>query len=179
MKATRLLLAAMVLGTAVGASQANAQCTGNAGSCFTTNTASVTVGALVKLGMSGTATTLTPPTADNVDLGTTVDDAGPTFTIKSNRSWTLNIHSGRAQFWDFNGAAGTAKTIADLTWSNTNGSGYAAISATDAIVKQGASATVNGAASVFFRTIYNGGLADPSNAPGIYSLPVVFTLTAP
>jgi hypothetical protein len=180
MKATRLLLAAMVLGTAVGASQANAQgCSGNAGTCNTTNIASVTVGALVKLQMSSAATTLTPPTADNVDLGTTVDDLGPTFTVKSNRSWTLNIHSGRGAFWDFNGAAGTAKPIADLTWSNTNGSGYAPISTTDAIVKQGASATQSGAASVFFRTLYNGGLADPSNAPGLYSLPVVFTLTAP
>lgn len=179
MKATRYLLAAMVLGTFIGASQANAQCSGNAGSCFTTNTASVTVGALVKLGMSGTTTTLTPPTADAVDLGTAVDDAGPTFTIKSNRSWTLNIKSGRAQFWDFNGAAGTAKPIADLTWSATNGSGYAAILATDALLKSGASATVNGAASVFFRTLYTGGLADPGNAPGIYSLPVVFTLSAP
>ncbi|MEA2766120.1 MAG: hypothetical protein QOK07_2524, partial [Gemmatimonadaceae bacterium] len=36
MKATRLLLAAMVLGTVVGASQANAQCNSNSGSCFTT-----------------------------------------------------------------------------------------------------------------------------------------------
>ena len=52
MRATRSLLAAMVLGTAIGASQANAQCSGNAGTCNTTNTASVTVGALVKLGMT-------------------------------------------------------------------------------------------------------------------------------
>jgi len=181
MKATRYLLAAMALGTVIGASQANAQCSsaGNTGSCNTTNTASVTVGALVKLGMSGTTTTLTPPTADAVDLGTPVDDAGPTFTIKSNRSWTLSIKSGRAQFWDFNGAAGTAKPIADLTWSPTNGSGYAAILATDAVLKNGGSATVSGTASVFFRTLYTGGLADPGNAPGLYSLPVVFTLSAP
>ena len=51
MKATRIL-AAMVLGTAIGAVQANAQCSGNAGTCNTTNTASVTVGALVKLGIN-------------------------------------------------------------------------------------------------------------------------------
>ena len=65
MKATRTILAAMVLGTVIGASQANAQCTGNAGTCNTTNTASVTVGALVKLGMSSATTTLTNPTADD------------------------------------------------------------------------------------------------------------------
>jgi len=91
MKATRYLLAAMVLGTAIGASQANAQCSGNAGTCNTTNTASVTVGALVKLGMTSSATALTSPTADQVDAGAAIDNAGPSFTIKANRSWTLNI----------------------------------------------------------------------------------------
>ena len=73
MNATRSLLAAMVLGTAIGASQANAQCSGNAGSCNTTNTASVTVGSLVKLGMSSAATALSNPTADQVDAGTALE----------------------------------------------------------------------------------------------------------
>ena len=67
MNATRSFLAAMVVATAIGATQVNAQCSGNAGSCNTTNTASVTVGALVKLGMSPAATALTNPTADDVD----------------------------------------------------------------------------------------------------------------
>ena len=56
MKATRSLLAAMVLGTAIGASQADAQCSGNLGTCTTTNTASVSVGNLAASG-----TTTTPP----------------------------------------------------------------------------------------------------------------------
>ena len=93
MRATRTLLAAMVLGTAICASQANAQCSGNAGTCNTTNTASVTVGALVKLGMSSAATALTNPTADDVAAGNVLADAGPTFSIKANRSWTLKILS--------------------------------------------------------------------------------------
>jgi hypothetical protein len=181
MKATRLLLAAMVLGTVVGASQADAQqtCSGNSGSCTATNTAQVLIPALVKLDLGSTTTSLTSPTADAVDLGTAVDNAGPTISIKSNRSWNLNLKSGRAQYWDFNGLAGTAKPISDLTWSATSGSGYAAITATDALLKSGASATGNGSATVFFRTLYTGGLADPSNAPGTYSLPIVFTLSAP
>src|SRR5688500_19763076 len=96
MKATRKLRAAMVLGTAITASQANAQCSGNAGSCNTTNTASVTVGALVKLGMSAATTSLTSPTADDIDAGAVIANAGPNFTIKANRSWTLKIKSGNA-----------------------------------------------------------------------------------
>src|ERR1700694_410750 len=95
MKATRLLLAAMVLGTVISASQANAQGCSGAVSCAGTNTAQVVVPALVKLAMTATLTSLTAPTADQVDLGATVGpDAGPTFTIKANRSWTLNIRSG-------------------------------------------------------------------------------------
>jgi hypothetical protein len=179
MKATRLLLAAMVLGTVIGARQANAQCSGNNGTCNTTNTAQVVVPALVKLLMPTITTSLTTPTADAIDLSTPIDDAGPTFTIKSNRSWTLNLKSGRALYWDFNGAAGTTKPIADLTWSATNGSGYAAITTTDALLKSGGSATVTATAAVYFRTLYTGGLADPSNAPGTYALPIVFTLSAP
>src|SRR5258705_13667113 len=96
MKATRSLLAAMVLGTAIGASQANAQCSGNAGTCNTTNTASVTVGALVKLGMSSATTSLTNPTADQVDAGTAIDNSGPSFTVKANTSWTLKIKANPA-----------------------------------------------------------------------------------
>jgi hypothetical protein len=179
MKATRSILAAMVLATAIGAGKANAQCTSSSGSCSTNNVASVTIGALVKLDMSSATTTLTAPTANQVDLGTAIDDAGPTFTIKANRSWSLNVKSGRAGFWDFNAVAGTTKPIGDLTWSKVSGSGYVAITAADALVTSGASATTNGAAAIFFRTQYNGGLADPSNAPGTYTLPVVFTLSAP
>src|SRR5882672_7011803 len=84
MRATRSLLAAMVLGTAIGASQAYAQCSGNAGTCNTTNTASVTVGALVKLDMTTTTTALTNPTADDVAAGNTLANDGPQFTIKAN-----------------------------------------------------------------------------------------------
>src|ERR1700675_999361 len=72
MNATRFLLAAMVLGTAIAGNQASAQCSGNAGSCFTTNTASATVNALVKLGMGGVATTLTSPTADQIEIGASI-----------------------------------------------------------------------------------------------------------
>jgi len=115
MNATRLMLAAMVLGTAIGAHQANAQCSGNAGSCNSTNTASVTVNALVKLGMSSAATSLTSPTADQVEVGANIADAGPSFTIKANRSWTLNIKTTNPSNWTYVGSLGGTKPISDLT----------------------------------------------------------------
>jgi hypothetical protein len=181
MRATRTLLAAMVLGTAIGASQASAQCSGNAGTCNTTNTASVTVGALVKLGMSSATTSLTNPTADQVDAATPLDNPGPSFTVKANRSWTLKIKANPAVagFWDYVGSNSGQKPIGDLAWATSSGGAYTAISATDASFTSGASSTNGTAAQAFFRTSWVSDFTSASNAPGTYSLPIVFTLTAP
>jgi hypothetical protein len=179
MRATRTLLAAMVLGTAIGASQASAQCSGNAGTCNTTNTASVTVGALVKLGMTSTATALTNPTADDVDAGNVIPNAGPSFTIKANRSWTLKIKSQNAANWTYVGSDAGVKPIGDLAWSTASGGTFAAITAADATFTSGASSTNGAAAQAFFRTSWTADFTSASNAPGTYSLPIVFTLTAP
>ena len=181
MRATRSLLAAMVLGTAIGASQANAQCSGSAGTCNTTHTASVTVGALVKLGMSTPSTALTNPTADQVDAGTPLDNAGPIFSIKANRSWTLKIKANPAVagFWDYVGSFSGQKPIGDLAWATSAGGTYTAISATDATFTSNAGASNGAAAQAFFRTSWLSDFTSASNAPGAYSLPIVFTLTAP
>ena len=178
MNATRFLLAAIIAGS-IGASQANAQCSGNAGGCATVNTASATVNALVKLGMNATATTLSSPTADQVDLGATVADAGPTFSIKANRSWTLNIRTSNAATWTYVGTASGSKPISDLTWSNAVAGTYVGISTNDALFLSGAAATNGTPAQAFFKTIWSAGFTQASNAPGTYSLPVVFSLTAP
>lgn len=179
MRATRTLLAAMVLGTAICASQANAQCSGNAGTCNTTNTASVTVGALVKLGMSSAATALTNPTADDVAAGNVLADAGPSFTIKANRSWTLKIKSQNAASWTYVGTDAGVKPIGDLAWSTAANGTFAAITAADATFTSGASSTNGTAAQAFFKTSWANDFTSASNAPGTYSLPIVFTLTAP
>jgi hypothetical protein len=177
MKATRSLLAAMVLGTAIGASQANAQCSGNLGTCNTTNTASVSVGALVKLGMSSATTTLTNPTADDLG-GPPIADNGPTFTIKANRSWTLKIKTSAAT-WAYVGSNSGVKSISDLKWSLTSGGTFVAITGTDATFTSGGSSTNGASAQAFFQTSWLSDFTDASNAPGTYSLPIVFTLTAP
>src|SRR5204862_5014051 len=141
MNATRFILAAMVLGSAISVTQANAQCSGNAGSCNTTNTASVSVNALVKLGMGAAATSLTSPTADQVEVGANIADAGPSFTIKANRSWTLNIKTTNAASWTYVGSNGGNKPISDLTWSNAAAGTYVGIGSSDAVFLTGASAT--------------------------------------
>ena len=179
MNATRFILAAMVLGSAISVNQAGAQCSGNAGSCNTTNTASVSVNALVKLGMSSATTSLTNPTADDVDAGNVIADAGPSFTIKANRSWTLKIKSQNAASWTYAGSNSGVKPISDLAWSTAAGGTFAAITNSDATFASGASASNGQAAQAFFRTSWTNDFTSASNAPGTYSLPIVFTLTAP
>jgi hypothetical protein len=179
MSATRYLLAAMVLGSAISVNQANAQCSGNAGGCLTVNTASATVNALVKLGMSATTSTLSSPTADQVEIGATLADAGPSFTIKANRSWTLNIRTSNPAQWTYVGTLGGSKPISDLTWSNAVAGTFVGISSTDALFLSGAAATNGTAAQAFFKTVWAAGFTQPSNAPGVYSLPIVFSLSAP
>lgn len=177
MKATRVILAAMVLGTALGASQASAQCSG-VNSCNTTNTASVTVGALVSLGMSSSTTALTAPSGAQVDVGATIADNGPTFTVKANRSWNLNLKSLNATDWTYSGSDGGVKPIGHLTWASASNGSFVAITAIDALLASGAR-TAGTAAAIFFETLWTGGFGAASNAPGQYSLPIQFTLSAP
>jgi len=179
MNATRLILAAMVLGSTISVNQANAQCSGNAGGCLTINTASATVNALVKLGMSSATTTLSSPTADQVEIGATLADAGPSFTVKANRSWTLNIRTSNPANFTYVGTNGGVKPISDLTWSNAVAGSYVGISTTDALFLSGAAATNGTAAQAFFKTVWAAGFTQPSNAPGTYSMAVVFSLSAP
>lgn len=178
MNATRVILAAMVLGTAIGATQANAQCSGNAGTCNTINTASVTVGALVKLGMTSATTTLTAPLADDLG-GMSGPDAGPTLNIKSNRSWNLKIKSQNATNWTYSGSFAGVKPISDLLWSDASGGTYAAITSSDVTFTSSASSSNGTTAQPFFKTQWTADFTSASNAPGDYSLPIVFTLTAP
>jgi hypothetical protein len=182
MKATRILLAAMVFGTVIGAGQANAQaqsCSSILGSCNLTNTASVSVGALVKLGMTTTTTALTPPNADDIDVGAVIPDIGPAFTIKANRSWELKIKSQNAANWSYAGGNGGVKPIGDLAWATSAGGSFTAITGSDATFASGNGATNNGAAAAFFKTTWVADFAAASNREGTYTLPIIFTLTAP
>jgi hypothetical protein len=179
MNATRFFMAAVVLASVIGANQANAQCSSNAGSCNTTNTASVTVNALVKLDMGSTTTSLTSPTVAQIEIGAVIADQGPTFTIKANRSWTLNIKTTNASLWTYVGSLAGTKPISDLNWSNAVAGSYAGIGSSDAPFLTGASATNGLAAQAFFKTVWAAGFTQPSNVPGTYSLPIVFTLSAP
>jgi hypothetical protein len=115
---------------------------------------------------------------EQIEIGASLADAGPAFTVKANRSWTINIKTTNASTWTYVGSNGGSKPISDLTWSNAAAGTFVGISSVDAIFTSGASATNGAAPQVFFKTVWAAGFTQPSNAPGSYSLPVVFTLSA-
>lgn len=180
MRSRFIIGAAMAIGASIALpAGAQTSCTNVTGtSCSLTNTASVTIGSLISLGISGTTTSLTAPTS--LTLGTDVGpDTGPTFTVKANQGWTLSIKSSNATNWTYVGTNSGVKPISHLKWSLTSGGTYASITATDASLTTGLAATNAGTAAVFFKTTYLTDFSAASNAPGAYSLPVVFTLSAP
>ncbi len=180
MRKTGYALGAVVMSAMLALpAAAQTNCTNTSGdSCSLTNVASVTVGSLVSLDISGLTTSLTAPTSLTLGSDVGVDD-GPTFTVKANRDWTLSVKSGNATNFDYSGAFSGVKPIGHLQWSASSGGTYAAITAVDAELASGAAATDGTAAAVFFKTTWLSAFDAPSNAPGGYSIPVVFTLSAP
>jgi hypothetical protein len=162
----------------LGAGSVSAQSCSGTNSCTVTSTASVAVPALVDLNVSGAgAITLTPPTA--ADFGSAVQDNGPTFTVKANRSWSLAVHTTAVTNWTYAGGNGGVKPITDLTWSNTAGGAYVAITGTAASIVTAQAKTNSASPTIFFKTLYPAAFDDNRNSAGTYSIPLVFTLSAP
>ena len=158
---------------------AAAQCSGD-DSCSTTNTASVTVGALVKLEMSAVTTSLTAPAVADLAAGF-VADVGPTFVVHANQDWTMSIKAAASHptNWSYTGTKSGVKPIGDLTWADAVDGTFVALTASNAEVASSASSTDDTAVSLFFQTVYSSDYLSANNRPGLYSLPVVFTLSAP
>ena len=179
MSFSRYIVAATIVGSAIASIPAAAQCSGT-DSCSTTNTASVTIGTLVDLGMSSATTTLTAPAAADFAAGY-VADVGPTMTVKANSDWTLSIKAAasNATNWTYTGTKGGVKAIGDLNWSVASGGTFAALTGSNTTVASSATSTNGTDVAMFFRTTYGASFAAVNNRPGIYSLPIVFTLSAP
>ncbi|HUQ49054.1 MAG TPA: hypothetical protein VM053_12560 [Gemmatimonadaceae bacterium] len=179
MKGSLYIAAAALVAAVGGAAPASAQCSGN-GTCSTTNTASVTVGTVVNLEMSSSSTTLTAPAPADFAAGF-VADVGPTFVVHANQNWTMAVKAAASNptSWSYTGTKGGSKPIGDLEWSVAVDGTFAALTGSNATVASSASSTDDTAVSLFFKTLYSSDYSSVRNRPGAYSLPVVFTLSAP
>lgn len=170
---------AVALGLTASAALAQQSCQANsAAGCSVNTTAQVVVPAMIELTVAGTGTiNLTSPDVDAL-TGGFVPDVGPGITVRANRRWTLSVHTTATE-WLYSGTENGVKPITDLTWSSTAAGTYAAITGSAAPMLTNQARTNAGAATIFFRTLYSSDLSSDSNAAGTYSLPLVFTLTAP
>lgn len=146
--------------------------------CTVTSTHSLTMPSLLSLTMagftSGTSQTLAAPT-DIADFssGNTIQvpTTGPTFTVKANRAYKVQISAATASF------SGTsyAKPAGDITWSTSASGSFVALSTTAADVDAGAATAGSSSVGLFYKTTYK----LLQDVPGTYSLDVKFTLVAP
>lgn len=169
MSLRRLILGLALLVAAAGTTQAAAQsCTGNP--CSVGNTVSATVGTLLRLTLSTTTTALAGPSEAEFDAGFQ-DAAGPSATVKANRSWTLKVSAAAANWTTDNLVV---KPASDLQWATASGGPYAGLTIAAADVAT-SGATASFAQPVFYRVLWS----YANDAPGSYSLVVTYTVTAP
>lgn len=156
-----------------------AQCTANGApaNCTQLGSVSMITTRVVRLQVSAGSTSLTAPTPTDFDAGFNAT-TGPTFTVSANAAWTLYLRASAA-FWTATNTspgapARTTKPAADLRWSTASNGTFVGLTTTDATFVTGA-ATASSVTTLYLRTLYGWTL----DTPGIYSLTVVLTLTAP
>lgn len=146
--------------------------------CTVTSTHSLTMPSLMLLSMagftSGTSMTLAAPSSmTDFSSGNTIQvpTTGPTFTVKSNRPYKVQISAAATAF------TGTtyAKPASDLAWSTSANGTFAALSTTAADVDAQNASAGSTNVGIFYKTTYN----FLQDLPGAYSLDVKFTLVAP
>ena len=156
-----------------------ADAAGSTVSCTVGTTLSMTVPSIMQLTLGGTTVSLERPaniaafSAAGIDTTVTT---GPTFSVRSNRSYKVQISANTATFSHTaqNGAATYAKPIADLAWTVDAGS-YVAITESPATIGSGDAVNSSANKTVSYRTLYD----ITKDQPGAYSLGVTFTLVAP
>jgi hypothetical protein len=173
MKRTAKLTLGVLALLALGAAQAQAQNTCAANPCSLNDTVKVTVATVLRLTLSQSATSLTPPNEAAYDAGFQLDN-GPVATVKANRGWTLKI-SGNAATWTAANGANASKAVADLLWATTSGGTYTALTTSPVTFSTAATGNAGVAQPTFYKTLWS----YTNDTPGDYSLVVVYTLSAP
>jgi len=150
-------------------------------SCTVGASFSMTMPSLMSLTLSGTSVALTAPSAVGDFDGTTglasTTNAGPTLTVRSNRSFKVQVKANAATFTHTpqTGAATYAKPIADVSWTNDAGATYTALTTSDAQVGSGTATSSATAATIGYKTNFD----ITKDQPGSYALALTFTLVAP
>lgn len=176
-----LPLVAAVIATPAAAQTCSISSTSaSAVNCTVATTLSMTMPSLMKLTLSGTAVTLTAPSAvadfDATTGLSSKDDTGPTFTVRSNRSFRVQVSADASTFSHTapTGAATYAKPAGDVQYKIGSGS-LVTLTTSPTDIGSGSATSASTLAQVAYRTSYD----ITKDQPGAYSLGVTFTLVAP
>ena len=166
-------------GSVAGAQSCSIASTNNSVNCTISTTLSTTVASLMNLTLNGTTVTLVAPTAvtDFSALGLfSANTTGPTFRVKSNRSYRVQVSSDAATFTHTpsTGAANYAKPVAEVQHA-TDGVTFTALSTTPTDIASGSATALSAVSPVTYKTAYD----ITKDQPGSYTLGVTFTLIAP
>ena len=149
-------------------------------SCTVGTNFSMTMPSLMSLTLSGTAVTLNTPSAvSEFDATTGLVDkttTGPDFTVRSNRSYRVQISADAATFSHTAqaGAATYNKPAGDVSW-NVDGGTYTELTTTPTDIGSGSSTSSSTPVAVGYKTAFD----ITQDQPGAYALAVNFTLVAP
>jgi hypothetical protein len=183
------LLSALVVVAARGASaqanpcNINSTATSGSLSCNVATTVSMTVPSLLRMTMNGfstaSSTTLSQPSMDDYDNSTglaTVTTSGPSFAVKANRSYKVQIAADATTFSASapTGVTAYSKPIGDVLWS-TDGTTYHSLSTTAADVNTGTPTATSSNVALTYKVNYD----ITKDKPGAYSLGITYTLVAP
>jgi len=174
-----LTVALTSVGSVAGAQSCSIASTNATVNCTVATTLSTTMSSLMNLTLNGTDVTLVGPTAvtDFSPAGLfSAITTGPTFQVKSNRSYRVQVSSNAATFGHTPAAGATAyaKPVADVQHS-MNGTSFTALSNIPTDIATGSATAVSAVSSVTYRTAYD----ITRDQPGSYTLGVTFTLVAP
>lgn len=158
---------------------AQTQCTANPANCSTAVGSlqiTITIANTFEMALTSGTTSLSAPTTATYNAGF-AEDAGPTATIRSNAPWTLSISAVTPTWSVVNTEVEPAranKPASDLGWAVSSLGPFTDLTINPVQVASGPR-TLAATISLFYRTRYQWDL----DTPGIYSLPVVFTIVAP
>jgi hypothetical protein len=167
-------IVSLAAGLALVATTAQAQSAFDNASPWTlSTTVSVTVPTILRLSLDDSTTAIPAPGETEFDAGSQDVASAITATVKANRGYTLNIRGGSATW---SGGSGT-KAVGDLRWRAGGAAPGTALTTSDVAV----ASTVVGTAVAgdAYALTYNIAWSYASDTPGTYTLPVVFTATAP
>ena len=175
-----VLPAALVLASQTASAQTCSIASTSASvNCTVGTTLSMTMSTLMNMTLNGTTVTLNAPTAVSDFNGSglyAVATTGPSFQVRSNRSYRVQV-SANATTFSHTAVAGGAtynKPAGDLSWAN-DAATFTTLTTTPTDVGSGSSTSLSVARTITYKTAYD----ITKDQPGAYSIGVTFTLVAP